>query len=88
MLNPEQLEKIMLLVKQYTAWARKWERWHAMSNSGIGAYLIHHNEIFGWETYWERYGFLQKYANAKMAECLREQKAIGEKIAAVYKEGL
>lgn len=82
------IEKIMRLVNQYTNWARKWEKWHAMANSGIGTYLIHHDEIFGWETYWARFNRLQRYANAKMAECLRQQKIISDRITAIYKEGL
>lgn len=88
MMDPKQLEKVMLLVKQYTAWARKWERWHAMADNGIWVYLINHDENFGEETYWTRFHRLQNYANAKMVECLRQQKIIGDKIAVACQEGV
>ena len=88
MLDSKKLEKMTQLANQYSAWVLKWERWLAMSDSGIGSYLIHHDEIFGWETYWTRFNRLQKYAYAKMEECLQQQQAISDKLTAMYQEGL
>lgn len=88
MLDSKKLEKMIRLANQYSEWVLKWERWLAMSNSGIGTYLVHHDEIFGWETYWERFGRLQGYANKKMTECLQQQQIINDELTAMYKEGL
>lgn len=87
MLDSKQFETVTRLVQQYTVWAQKLKRWSEMCSSGIATYLIRHDEIFGWETYWTRFSRLQNYAIAKMAECVKQEIAIENKIKMIYKEG-
>lgn len=86
-MNPKQLEKVMQLVEQYTAARLKYERWQSMALNGISYYLMRHDEIFGWGTYWTRFYRLQSYAAGKMAAYQRRQEDIAKKIAEACGEG-
>lgn len=87
MLNAEKMEQVMELVNQHIAITQKARRWGALMNSGIHAYLSHHDEDFGWETHWTRLHRLQEYIARRMNECLVQEQAIQNKIAMICKEG-
>lgn len=87
MLNAEKMAQVMELVHQYTAVTVKARHWGELMNSGIHAYLSHHDEDFGWETHWARLHRLQGYIAQRMNECLVQEQVIQDKIVMMCKEG-